>query len=260
MIRLLILLLTRRWGLIVCGVILVIAGLIWGAVGSHQVTYETSQPNTNYHIGSGSETGNIYINADGSSDYFVALNGSFGRSVAQSDIDNSTAISFVARTDTTSVDLNVNGTTVNEAHQIEKLVFYDSSGNVLGTYTTSEYLANPNGFYDNEWLKSIWLIIAGAILGVLGLVLPMFRKRPQVASPVFTGAVGAQPAQPYSPYQAPTVYGQPYQGPQAAPDPYGQAYQGPQQYPQQYPQATQYPSQQPGNQPGYNPYQQPPQG
>lgn len=259
MVRLLILLLRRRWGLIVLGLALAIGGLIWGAAGSHQVSYVNSQQNVTYHIGNGTQTGNIYVNADGSSDYFVALNGSFNPPIAQSDIDNSTAISFVARTDTTSVDLNANGTTVNEAHQIEKLTFYDNNGKVLSTHSTSEYTANPNGFYDNEWLKAIWLVIVGVILAVVGLVLPLFRKQPQ-AGPSFAGAVGTQSAQPYQQYQQPNAYGQAYQGPQAAPNPYGQAYQGPQQYPQQYPQAAPNPPQQPGYNQPYNPYQQPPQG
>src|SRR5947209_19387117 len=122
MARLLILLLGRRWALIACGVALAIAGLIWGAAGSHQVGYENSLQNATYHTGAGTQSGNIYINADGSSDYFVALKGSFNPPIAQSDIDNSTSISFVARTDTTSIELDVNGTTITEAHPIEKLI------------------------------------------------------------------------------------------------------------------------------------------
>ena len=242
MARLLILLLGRRWALIACGVVLVIAGLIWGAAGSHQVSYENSLQNVSYHTGSGSQSGNIYINADGSSDYFVALKGNFNPPIAQSDIDNSTSISFVARTDTTSIDLDVNGTTISEAHPIEKLVFYDKNGTVLATHITAEYTANPNGFYDNEWLKAIWLIVIGLILGAAAFLYPMLRKQPQRSASLHAAAVGAQPSPPYQPYQPP--------------NPYGQAYQGPQQYPQVPP----YPPQQPGyGQPGDNPYQQPPQ-
>jgi hypothetical protein len=242
MTRLLILILGRRWGLIACGVALAIAGLIWGAAGSHQVSFENSAQNVTYHIGTGSQSGNIYINADGSSDYFVALSGSFNPPVAQSDIDNSTSISFVARTDTTSINLDKNGTTISEAHPIEKLIFYDKNGKVLATYITAEYTANPNGFYDNEWLKAIWLIIIGLILGVVAFLYPMLRKRPQGSASVHAAAVGAQPSQPYQPYQQPNPYGQIYQGPE------------------QYPQAAPYPPQQPGyGQPGSNPYQQPPQ-
>ncbi len=242
MARLFILLLGRRWALIACGVALAIAGLIWGAAGSHQVSYENSQQNGSYHIGNGSQSGNIYINADGSSDYFVALSGSFTPPIAQSDIDTSNGISFVARTDTTSINLDVNGTTITEAHPIEKLIFYDKNGKVLATHSTAEYTANPNGFYDNEWLKAIWLIIIGLILGIVALLFPLLRKRPQGSASFPAAAVGAQPSPPYQPYQAPNPYGQTYQGPG------------------QYPQAAPYPPQQPGyGQPGSNPYQQPPQ-
>jgi len=82
MIRLFIHALGRRWALIVCGVALVIAGLIWGAAGSHQVSYESSVQNVTYHVGAGEQTGNIYIHAEGSSDYFVALSGSFNPPIA----------------------------------------------------------------------------------------------------------------------------------------------------------------------------------
>jgi hypothetical protein len=241
MARSLILALGRRWALIVCGVALAIAGLIWGAAGSHQVSYENSLQNVSYHIGAGSQSGNIYINAGGSSDYFVALSGSYNPPIPQSDIDNSTRISFVARTDTTSINLDDNGTTINEAHPIEKLIFYNKNGNVLATHITADYTTNPNGFYDNEWLKAIWLTIIGLILGVVAFLYPMLRKQPQGSASVHAAAVGAQPSQPYQPYQQPNLYGQTYQGPQ-------------------YPQAAPYPPQQPGyGQPGSNPYQQPPQ-
>jgi hypothetical protein len=59
MARLLILLLGRRWALIACGVALVIAGLIWGAAGSHQVSYENSLQNGSYHIGNGSQSAEV---------------------------------------------------------------------------------------------------------------------------------------------------------------------------------------------------------
>lgn len=252
MVRLAIILLRNRWGLMIIGAALIIGGLIWGAT-SKQVTYENSQTNATYHIGTGESTGNVYINADGSSDYFVAISGDFNPAIAQSDIDNSTSLSFVARTDTTSVDLQLDdGTTVNEAHRIEKLVFYDKNGNVMSTYTTAEYKANPNGFYEDEWIKSIWLILAGLIIGGAALIYPMVRKQPAVNAGFNIGPTGAQP---YQPYQQPGVtYEQP--------NPYGQAYQGPQQYPQggqQYPpqQGAPYPPAQPGYnqpQPGNNPY------
>jgi uncharacterized membrane protein len=228
--RLAILLVTRRWGLIIIGAILVIAGVVWG-VTSHQVSYTSSNDNAKYDIGKGEQSGNVYIHVDNSDEYYAAFASDF--TVPQSDIDNSVSISFIARSDTSSLDPNLNapdGTTISDAHKIEKLVFYDNNGKIMDTFTTSEYNANPNGFYENNWLKSIWLAIAGVIVLLLALFVPMFsRKQPATAS----FSIGQQPQQPY---------GQP--GPQPQ-QPYGQEYQSPQQYPQY-------------GQPG-NPSQQPPQ-
>lgn len=246
MIRLAILLLSRRWGIMVIGAILVISGLIWG-LESQQVTYQSYQQGSNYEIGAGTQSGNVYINAKGSSDYFAAFNGDFTPPIAQSNLDNWVAISFVARTDYSGLNtsLNTGSTKVTEAHKIEKLVFYDQNGNIAASYTTTEYNANPNGFTQNNWLYSIWLILAGVVVFGLAFVL---GKKPQTNASFSIGANGTQAYQ--QPYAQPNPYGQPY--PQS--DPYGQAYQSPQQYPQGVP----YPPQQPVyGQPVSNPYQQP---
>ncbi len=52
MARLIILLLTRRWGLLIVGAILIIGGAVWGMT-SHQVTYQTSKQGVTYHIAIG---------------------------------------------------------------------------------------------------------------------------------------------------------------------------------------------------------------
>ena len=113
---------TGGWFSVVIGAILLLAGLVWGLVGSHQVSYVNSLQNVTYRIAVGSDSGNVYIHQDGLSEYFVALKTDFSPAIAQSDIDDSTGLSFVARTDTTSVNLDANGTTITEAHKIEKLV------------------------------------------------------------------------------------------------------------------------------------------
>jgi hypothetical protein len=270
--RLIMRLLRRRWGLILIGAIMVIGGLIWGLT-SHQVGYQSSQQNVTYRIAIGSQSGNTYIHADRSSDYFAAFSGDFNPPITQSAIDNSNTISFVARTDTSSLNPALNapdGSTVNDAHKIEKLVFYDKSGNVQGTFTTTEYDANPNGFNDNEWLKAIWLIIAGVLVAVAAFLYPMLVKQPQVNTGFSINAPGAQPYQ--QPYQQPNPYGQVYQGPAQYPQgtppypPQTPAYGQPPQaapYPPQAPaygqppQAAPYPPQAPVY--GQPPYQQPPQ-
>jgi hypothetical protein len=247
MVRLAILLLTRRWGLLLVGAVLVVGGLAWG-VTSKSVPYQSSNDSTTYRVAKGADSGNVYIHPDGSDDYFVAFAADF--TVPQDAIDKSTAISFIARTDTSSLDPALHasdGTTIYDAHKIEKLVFYDNSNSVLNTYTTSEYNANPNGFYENNWSKSIWLILVGVVLLVIvPLSTVLSKKRPEVAS--FNMGAGVPP----QPYQQPMSYGQ-QQPPNtyAPPQPYN-PYVPPQQQPPQY-------GQPPYGQPG-NPYQQPPQG
>ena len=248
MVRLAIFVLTRRWGLIIVGAALIIGGLIWGLT-SHQVSYvQFNNVSANaYDIGVGETSGNVYINQHGSDDYYAGFKSDF--SVPQDEIDNTASFSFVARTDTSSLDPALHapdGKTINDAHKIEKLVLFDQNGKMLGTFTTAEYNANPNGFSDNEWIKSIWLILVGLILGGAALLVPLFAKKPQTGASFNIGAAGAQ-----QPYQQPTQYAPPYQQQpyqQQPANPYGQPpYQGPGQYPQGAP----YPPPQP------NPYGQP---
>jgi hypothetical protein len=250
MVRLAILLLSRRWGLIIVGAALIVGGLIWGMT-SHQVSYAQINGNSSYDFSTGETSGNTYIVQHGSDDYYVAFASDF--SVPDSDVSNSASFTMIARTDTSSLDPALNapdGKTINDAHKIEKLTFFKQDGSTLATFTTAEYNANPNGFSDNEWGKSIWLIIVGLLIGVAALLVPMFMKKPQTSASFNIG--GAQ-----QPYQQPAPYGQPQQPYQQPPaNPYGQPYQGPGQYPQG--QGAPYPPQQP---PAYgqpnNPY--PPQ-
>lgn len=259
--------LTRRpWGWLIIGIALVIGGLIWGLT-SHQVSYQNSSQNGTFSWGIGESTGNVYIHPDGSADYFVAFSGSFNQAITEDDMNNSVGLSYVARTDTSSLDPAYDppdGPTVNDAHKIEKLVLYDKNGNVQETFTTAEYRDNPNGFNDNEWLKAIWLVLGGLVVTILSIIF-MARGRGAVAKNSFSinaaGAVPYQPGmqapnpygQPQAPYTPPapgTPYGQPqapYTPPVPPSNPYGQAYQGPGQYPAQaptYPPQPPYPPQQ----------------
>lgn len=247
---------TGGWVSVVIGAILLIVGLVWGLAGTHQVSYENSLQNITYRIATGTKSGNVYIHADGSNEYFVALNSDFSPAISQNDIDNSTGLSFVARTDTTSIDLDANGTTITEAHKIEKLVFYDKSGATMATYTTSEYTANPNGVNSNGWSSAIWVVILGVLLAVAGIWSAL--RAPKTAFSIggtgtgfSIGGTGAPGYPPNYPPAQPGAYppAQPGAYPPQPPNPYGQAYQGTEQYPQPNPYG----------QPGNNPYQQPPQ-
>ena len=248
MVRVIFRLVGRRWSLLLLSVILLIGGLV-GGFTSHQVSYIQSSSGVTYRINQGDQSHNVYIHSEGSDDYYVAFSSDF--TVVQSDLTGTGSISFVARSDTSQLDPPLNapdGSTIHDAHKIEKLTFADNNGQVTGTYTTDEYKANPNGFYENTWPTSILVIIAGLFFGGLGLYL-FLRKKPQTSPAFNMGAGGAQPyqqpyAQPQYPYQPPQ---QPYIQPQ-------QPYQGgPASYHQDALQQPPY-----GQQAG-NPYQRPSQ-
>lgn len=176
--------------------------------------FQMSQTEVTYHIAIGLTTGNIYVNADGSSDYFVAFSGDFQPPITQSDIDNSTTLDFVARTDTSPLDpsLNANGTTIHEAHKIEKLVFYDANGTIQETFVTAEYtsyLDNQNhetsttSSSPNQWPLGLALILIG-LLWSAGTTVVLLQRRAQRRALPAQGAFA--PQFPIYPYQQPPYY------------------------------------------------------
>lgn len=221
LIRLVIRLLARSlWGRIVLCAILVLFGIAIGA-SSQQVNYIQSSNNTQYEVSTGHTSGNLYLHASGSDEYYVGFNSDF--TVSQDVLNNFASVNFIARSDTSTLDnpLNTsNGSTINDAHKIEKIVFMDGQGNVLATYTASEYTANPNGFYNNEWLPASAMIVLGLVILVVPLFWTRLRKKQQ-ANAGFAIAGSVAP-----PYPAQQPYGQPPYPPQ---QPYGQPPYPPQQ-------------------------------
>lgn len=226
--RFLFMLFTSSSGWIVIGIGLLIGGLIWG-LNSHQVRYQTYPRSSDYHVGQGKNTGNVYINADGSNDYFAAFFFDFTPSISSDDLGRLASVSFVARTDTTTLNpgLDVNGTTITAAHKIEKLVLYDQDGNIIRTYTTAEYLAYPNGYDANYWLYAGSLMLLGVLAaGNASFFLIRNRQRRKLAVQAELVRLEATPspfarelgqmANPHV-YQAPPpnpLGSQPYQAPQ----------------------------------------------
>ncbi len=272
MVRLLILLFTNRWGLIVVGALLAIGGLVSG-IGSHTVAYQSVSMETVAHflVPPSSSSSTIgYLQLQNDSNLYVINENDFTPSVSNSFRDGD-VISFVYRTDqTTSVDetaSNYNTHLQGNAYTIEQITVLGSNGQPTGTFATSEFTQNPNGFYQNNWPVGGELLVVGLIVGGLALGLPMLRGRNK-KQPSFNAAMpasmGALPqANPYvQPYQGPAQYPQyPQQpNPYAAPyppqrNPYGQPPQPGQPYPQHPPQPGSYdPTQR------ANPYDTPPQG
>lgn len=230
LIRLTRLIFRSRTAMIIVGIIVVIIGLVYGLT-SKQVNYIQSDDNATYHLGTGQQSGNLYINADGSSDYFVAFSSDF--TVPQSELDTPGSVSFIARSDTSTLDPPLNasdGSTITEAHKIEKLVLKDNNGATLGTFTTPEYDANPNGVYVNNWPFGLVILVIGLVLFGLSFAIHRPKQLPGFAVAGQPPVYGQPNANPYGqPMANPYAQGQPNANPygQPAPNPYGQPYQGP---------------------------------
>ena len=228
-VRLLRLLLTRRWGWMVLGVVVAGIGVALGA-SSHQVKY---QPITN---------GNFtpYV-VEGGTDYLQTSDGSTYYVIKESDLSphfdgntifggNQKTFAILTRSDTEDVDVQLTDGThlLGTGYRVERIAQVDpTTGQFMQIYSTAEYTQNPNGFYENNWAGGIGLIVLGLLSVGLGLFAPrIFKNRRLKASapaPVMMGNSGQA-----MPYQQGNAYQQP-------PNPYMQPYAGPSQYPQ-YPQ------------------------
>lgn len=173
--------LTTKWGWALIGIGLLIGGLVWG-LNSYQVTYEKGQPGMNYATYVG-EFGNIYFRSEGSTNYFVARPADFNQEIDTNVFKTPGTISFIARTDTIKIDANLNGTHIQQAHMVEKLVVYDLSGHQLASYMTPEYKANPGGYTVNNWPYASLLMLAGVLVaGIMLFFIIRARQRQKQAS------------------------------------------------------------------------------
>jgi hypothetical protein len=273
LIRLLIFMLTRRWGLIVLGVLLLIVGLVVGA-GSHQVSYQTIDHGTFQRYSK--DDGTEYLQLENTSTFYIINDSDFSPTFNGDTVfQNSPSFILVAHKDSQSVDeQTTDGTQVSgNGYQVEAITVLNNNGQTAQQYTTSTYRQNPNGYYENDWPGGLLLAFVGLVLGSLAVVLPRLRSKGKSAQPVAAMGMqgqGQMAANPYAnPYQQPTPYQQPYPYQQPAyqqptpyqqPNPYQQPYQGPAQYPNPYnptqpanpygQQQAQYPAYPPSPQPG----------
>lgn len=144
LIRLLLILLTRRWGLIILGSLLALGGLVLG-VSSHQVNYQTLNqggPYKFYAVDGGTDY--IFVN----STYYVINESDFSPafdSNAFAKNNNLTFASLTYRTDSSSIDVKL--TDGNElqgnAYTVDQFGVANTSGANRQTYTTAEFTQNP---------------------------------------------------------------------------------------------------------------------
>ena len=178
MARFLRLLVTRRWGWTIIGLVVVLGGSLWG-LSSPVIPYETSS-SISYYIAAAND-GNVYIYPTSStnSTYFVARQADFNPPIDRTQIHLDTQLSFIARTDTISVnDTLTDELHVTQAHVIEELVLFNTLGSPTATYKTSDYNTNPNGYYNNRWWPTgTGIIFAGLLIAYLALFAGRKRRK-----------------------------------------------------------------------------------
>jgi hypothetical protein len=244
------------WFLGGLGIVVILIGLLVGT-SSHQVTYsQISNATLSHYLAQtdGSDDTAYLQTSDGT---LYTLHQNDFTPTLSSDKITSRTISFVYNpTDTTSVDESSTNTSTHlqgDAYTIVQLTISDQNGN-RQPFTSKDYAANPQGFYENKWVGGTIAIIVGLLVLALAIFL-IYRKRKNrlAASANGMNAVGSN-----QPYGAPPVYqvpGTPQYNPNQAgtPNPYQQPYSGTESY-QPYQQDPTMPAQPPqGNYPP-NPY------
>ena len=270
LIRLAILLLTRRWGLIVVGIACIVMGLFYGIL-SHTVAYQRVGPTQVLHYLRTDSSGDAYVELANSPTLYILHQSDFSPSLGGISFSDQSMVSVVYQTDsTTSIDETSSSGTVLKGDAYTIIEMTDSDGNVA--YTTSTYNQNPSGYYQNNWGGGIALFLLGVVVAGLAMFWPKIQaKRGKgVATNMVAGTYVGYPNQPYPPTPNYPAYNQnmsyPVQpmSPVQPSDPYANPYSGSAQYPPvpnpQYPQNPQYQQYQPhqlGQQPqAYNPYSQ----
>lgn len=189
--RFLLLLVTRRWGWALIGLLILAGGILWG-VSSPLIPYQNSlvtpASQQGYYIGV-AEDGNIYIWTTEKDDptFYVARQSDFNPPIDRTKIHLENRLNFVNRSDTISVNTTVaQNVHITQAHIIEQLILYDVSNNVISTYNASDYQADSSGALDNRWWPGgIAAIMPGLLVGYVALFVR--RKKRGMAGPATPG-------------------------------------------------------------------------
>ncbi len=247
------------FALIVLGVVLLIAGIVYG-LGSRQVQYRGVPQGSIAHYLSADGTG--YLQMDGNPALYIVHQDNFSPKLptfADSDI-----VTFVYDPgETTAVDekSTIGTHLVGTASKVVSITTVAPTGQK--TYNTPEFVSNPRGYDHNQWPIGIGLFVVGLLLLGGSFFLPKKKLSEMTTPPVIT-SYPTQGQQQQGAYRQNTPpYGQPSQ--QGYPSPYAPTQQNypPQQGPYQQPSSPSYP-QQPHTQFGQqqqqpNPYSQPQQ-
>ena len=181
------LLVTRRWGWTLIAALIIVGGVLWG-VSSPLIPYQTNQDNTspqNEVYITKINNGDIYIWTTDKTNptFYVARHDDFNPPIDATQIHLEAYLSFVDRSDTISVnEYLANNVHATQAHIVEQLTLYDTHSHVTGTYSTSDYNSNSEGYFDNRWWPGGSATIAVGLL-VAWIALFVRRKKRGAKTP-----------------------------------------------------------------------------
>ena len=194
------------FALIALGVILLIAGIVYG-LGSRQVQYKSVGQGSIAHYLSADGTG--YLQMEGNSALYIVHQDNFSPKLPV--FADSDTVSFVYDPgETTNVDVNSTLGThlVGSAAKVVAITTVNKT--VQKTYTTPEYARNAKGYDNNQWPLGIGLLVVGLLMLGGSFFLP---KKSSLKGTSSDFSDHSMPSQPLSvPYQKNTPpYGQPVQ-------------------------------------------------
>ena len=191
----------QRWGLILLGILLIIVGLMYGAI-PQKTSYQSMTKAFIAHYLSGRGIG--YMQLEKSPTLYIVNEGEFLPAFSADYLNHGNVlISFLYRTDeTTSIDASSDNNVhlVGAAYTIRRITLYHQFGQQPVVFSTHEYFQNPNGYYQHNWMVGIALSILGIIFIGLGLFITvrLGKKKRQLdfANTTETALEEAEPVQP----------------------------------------------------------------
>jgi hypothetical protein len=168
----------RRWGLILIGILLVIGGLVYGAI-PHQTPYQSIPKSFIAHYLSGRGTG--YMQLENSPTLYTVNEGEFLPAFSADYLNHGQiVISFLYRTDeTTSIDASSDNNVhlVGPAYTVEQIKLYQQLGQPPEVFSTHDYFQNPGGYYQHYWTTGMELLFLGLIFTGLGVFMSVRRGK-----------------------------------------------------------------------------------
>lgn len=168
----------QRWGLFLLGVLLIVCGLMYGAI-PQKTPYQSITKAFLVHYLSGRGFG--YMQLDHSTTLYIVNEGEFLPAFSADYLNHGNVlISFLYRTDeTTSINASSDNTVhlVGPAFPVVRIMLYHQFGQKPVVFSAHAYFQNPNGYYQHNWTAGKALSILGLIFIGLGYFMAVVRGK-----------------------------------------------------------------------------------